>query len=43
VILNSLDTACIILQSTVIMLKRKAGDKWLVAVVGTDLVQQKKN
>jgi GTPase SAR1 family protein len=39
--LNSLDTACIILESTVVMLKRKAGDKWLVAVVGTDTVQLK--
>jgi hypothetical protein len=39
--LNSLDTACFILQNTVVMLKRKSGDKWLVAVVGTDPIQLK--
>jgi hypothetical protein len=39
--LNSLNTACIILQNTVVMLKRKAGDEWKVAVVGTDIVQMK--
>jgi hypothetical protein len=39
--LNSLDTACLILENTVVMLKRKSGDKWLVAVVGTDTVQLK--
>jgi hypothetical protein len=39
--LNGLDTACFILQNTVIMLKRKAGDEWKVAVVGSDTVQLK--
>jgi hypothetical protein len=39
--LNSLNTACIILQNTVIMLKRKAGGEWDVAVVGSDTVQLK--
>jgi hypothetical protein len=39
--LNSLDTACIILENTVVMLKWKAGDEWKVAVVGTDTVQLK--
>jgi hypothetical protein len=39
--LNDFNTACIILQDTVIMLKRKAGDEWEVAVVGTDPVQLK--
>jgi hypothetical protein len=39
--LNGLNTACIILQSSVVMLKRKAGDEWLIAVVGTDTVQLK--
>jgi hypothetical protein len=39
--LNDFNQACIILENTVVMLKRKAGDKWLVAVVGTDTVQLK--
>jgi hypothetical protein len=39
--LKALDTACIILQSTVVMLKRKAGDEWKVAVFGTDPIQLK--
>jgi hypothetical protein len=32
--LHSLHTACLIQQNTVVMLKRKAGDEWKVAVVG---------
>jgi hypothetical protein len=32
--LNSLDTACFILQKTVVMLKRKSVNEWKVAVVG---------
>jgi hypothetical protein len=39
--LNDFNTACIILKNTVIMLKRKAGDEWDVAVDGTDPVQLK--
>jgi hypothetical protein len=39
--LNDFNTACIILKGTVVMLKRKAGDEWDVAVVGTDPVQLK--
>jgi hypothetical protein len=39
--LNGLNAACLILENTVIMLKRKAGDEWNVAVVGTDTVQLK--
>jgi hypothetical protein len=39
--LNSLDTACLILENTVILLKRKTGVEWNVAVVGTDTVQLK--
>jgi hypothetical protein len=33
--LNDFNTACIIIKDTVIMLKRKSGDEWDVAVVGT--------
>jgi hypothetical protein len=39
--LNSLDTACFILSNTVVMLKRKAGNEWKVAVVGSDPIQLK--
>jgi hypothetical protein len=39
--LNDFNQACIILQDTIVMLKRKAGDEWNVAVVGTYLVQLK--
>ena len=39
--LNDFNTACIILQNTVVMLKRMEGSEWDVAVVGTDAVQLK--
>jgi hypothetical protein len=39
--LNDFNTACIIIKDTVVMLKRKTGDEWDVAVVGTDPVQLK--
>jgi hypothetical protein len=39
--LNDFNTACIILKDTVIMLKKKAGDEWDVAVVGREPVQLK--
>jgi len=34
--LNEFNTACIILQDTVVLLKRKGGDEWKVGIVGTD-------
>jgi hypothetical protein len=39
--LNDFNTACIIIKDTVVMLKRKAGDEWDVAVVGREPVQLK--
>jgi hypothetical protein len=36
--LKDFDAACIILQDTVVMLKRKGGDEWNLAVVGSDPV-----
>jgi hypothetical protein len=39
--LNDFKQAFIILKNTNVMLKRKAGDEWDVAVVGTDPVQLK--
>jgi hypothetical protein len=39
--LNDFNQACVILKDTIVMLKRKAGDEWEVAVVGTNPVQLK--
>ena len=39
--LNDFNQACIILRNTVVMLKRKTGDEWDLAIVGTDPVQLK--
>lgn len=39
--LKDFNTACIILQDTVVMLKRKEGDEWNLAVVGMDPIHLK--
>ena len=39
--LKDFNTASIILQDTVVLLKRKGGDEWKVGVVGSDPVQLK--
>jgi hypothetical protein len=39
--LNDFNTPCIFIKDTVVILKKKAGGEWDVAVVGTDPVQLK--